>query len=82
MVVCVSLTKTNMNTNTFHPESILVLRDGRIDDEYYDVIYEEKRRQALRMGVREAIHSMVCLPIKLGRGVVYLANQIESYPQV
>lgn len=29
------------------PETLLVLRDGLIDDEYYEVVYQRKRQEAL-----------------------------------
>jgi hypothetical protein len=61
----------------YKPETLLVLRDGHIDDGYYETIYSEKRREALRTVAREAIHVAVRAPFVIGKGIVYLLTPEE-----
>lgn len=34
--------------NTQKPETLIVIRDGQLDDEYYNAIYAERRREVLQ----------------------------------
>lgn len=55
-----------------HPETLLVTRDGFIDDEYYDAIYAEKRREALRTAGREAVLDALHVTATIGKGIGHL----------
>lgn len=65
-------------TQTVHPESIIVLRDGQLDDEYYDQVYEDKRREALEATKQELIQGLIGVPAKMGRAVVYLFSKMAE----
>jgi hypothetical protein len=64
-----------------NPETLLVLRDGQVDDSYYEAIYSEKRREALRTVGKEALHLAVRAPLVVGKGIVYLLTPEELRPQ-
>lgn len=64
-----------MEQQTLNPESIIVTRDGHLDDEYYDMVYQEKRREALEAVRKQLIQDLIGAPAKLGRAVVYLFEQ-------
>lgn len=59
---------------TYKPEAILVTRNGQIDDEYYDAIYAEKRRQALAVVGRDVLQHVLQVPGLVGRGAVWLVT--------
>lgn len=63
---------------TFQPESIVVTVDNQLDYEYYDSVYEDKRKAALR-DVREDLIAGLCgVPARMGRAVVYLMNHVAE----
>lgn len=65
-------------TEPFQPESVVVLRDGQLDMEYYDQVYEDKRKAALRE-VREDLINQLCgVPARMGRAVVYLMQHVAE----
>lgn len=63
---------------TQKPETLIVLRDGELDEEYYEMIYEQKRREALAVAKAELIANLTSVPAKLGRAVVYLFVHIAE----
>lgn len=67
-----------MNLEQTNPESLIVLRDGEIDDEYYDQVYELKRHEALDSVKRELLHRLLGIPAKLGQGVLYAMAHIAE----
>jgi hypothetical protein len=64
------------NIQTVQPETLLVLRDGELDDEYYDAVYKQKRIEALKQCREELIVSLIGLPAKVGRAVVVVAQHM------
>lgn len=65
-----------MTTQT--PESLIVTRDGQLDDEYYDMVYEQKRREALEATKQELIQGLIGAPAKMGRAAVYLFSKMAE----
>jgi hypothetical protein len=60
---------------TYQPEKLIVLRDGLVDDEYYDQIYSERRRIALTKAGREMLRfTFITAPVQIGKGIVYLLS--------
>jgi hypothetical protein len=43
---------------TYKPEQLLVIRDGQLDDSYYNAIYAAKRREALALAGTKAVELM------------------------
>lgn len=58
-----------MNLNQ-HPETLLVCRDGYIDDDYYNAVYAWKRKEALKTMGREVVHLAAQAPAFLGKGLL------------
>lgn len=63
---------------TTNPETIIVVRDGELDDEYYEQVYEDKRREALAAVRKQLIRDLLGVPAKLGRGVLYAMAHIAE----
>lgn len=63
---------------TYKPESLVVLRDGHIDDEYYDEIYQDRRRQALHAAGRNLVHLVARSPLEIGKGMIWLMTHDTS----
>lgn len=51
---------------------IIVTRNGFIDDEHYDNIYAEKRRQALEQAGKQLVQSMCTAGRNIGRAALYV----------
>lgn len=67
---------------TQKPETLLVTRDGQLDEEYYSEIYAERRREALQAAGKEVLHIAIKTPIVVGKGIVYLfAHGLEQANQ-
>lgn len=64
--------KAKTQTTEFDPVTFAVFRDGEIDDEYYDAIYAEKRREALHEAGRELVGHVLRAPVVIGKGLVWL----------
>jgi hypothetical protein len=60
------------------PENLIVIRDGQLDQEYYDQVWEEKRRAALDQAKRELIRNLCGVPAKLGRGILTVMSHIAE----
>lgn len=43
---------------TYKPETLLVRRDGEIDDGYYDAIYQERKREVLSAAGQQVLAAM------------------------
>jgi hypothetical protein len=52
--------------------NIIVTRDDHIDEEYYDNLYIEQRRAAVRAAGHEAVVMSVNVAHKAARGLLYL----------
>lgn len=52
-----------MTYQTQKPETLVVTRDGEIDDQYYDTVYAERRQEALCAAGREAV-KLVTTPVR------------------
>lgn len=64
-------------------ETLLITRDGKIDDEYYTQIYAEKRREALHAAGREILHIAASAPRIVGKGILYaFSNALERDGQI
>lgn len=62
----------SMNVTQTNPETLVVCRDGQLDDQYYEAIYAEKRRAALHAAGREVLDHLQNVPKMIGSGIVYL----------
>ncbi len=57
----------------------IVTRDGQLDDEYYDNIYLERKREILHQTVHRAVHNVIDLPGIVGKNIVGLiAEQVRQ----
>lgn len=66
-------------TQTYHPENLIVCRDGQIDDEYYDAIYSERRKAVFQAAGRELVHfTFVAAPLQIGKGMLYLLSNVTE----
>lgn len=63
---------------TTNPETLIVIRDGQLDLDYYESVYEAKRRAALKLAKTELIAGICSTPARVGRAVVYLFAHIAE----
>lgn len=62
-----------MNLTQIQPEALIVTRDGQLDDDYYDMVYEDKRHNALVATRKQLISSVfIGTPRILGRGLMFV----------
>lgn len=66
----IMLNKTQ--TNEYDPALLLVTRDNHIDDEYYQNVYIERRKAALREAGRALVRDVVSGSMNVGKCVVWL----------
>lgn len=65
-------------TQTFQPETIVVTVDNQLDYEYYDSVYEDKRKEALAAVREDLINQLCSVPARMGRAVVYLMQHVAE----
>jgi hypothetical protein len=70
--------KTKQTFHDYHPESLIVMSGGELDDAYYDAIYAEKRREALRQVKTEAVNHLQQVPARIGHGVLNVLSHIAE----
>ena len=58
-------------------QTLVVTRDGSIDEQYYDAINAERRKEALKEAGHLAVGALAHGAIKLGKGIVYLFTPDE-----
>lgn len=61
-------------TPTYKPEQLVVTRDGCLDDEYYDSVYADRRREAGRAVIR----NMLSVPLTVGRNILSLLSEYSE----
>lgn len=59
-----------MNVTQIAPETLIVTRDGHLDDDYYEMVYEQKRREALHAVGHELVNHVLNTPKLVGHGVL------------
>lgn len=66
------------------PQTLVVTRNGFIDDEYYDAIYVQKRKEALHEAskqlVADTLHVSRAVTLGLGKAVVYMFTPDSMRP--
>lgn len=58
------MSQTYTQPNQFHPETLIVLANGVLDDSYYDNIYAQKRREAVRQAIEPIMHNVGATMLK------------------
>lgn len=66
-----------------NPETLIVTRDGYLDQEYYDMVYEWKRKEALHAAGRDILHFVtIDAPTLIGKGILstltFLAEHADN----
>ncbi len=61
-------------------QTLVVTRNGMLDDEHYDALYAERRREALKEAGHVAVGALAHGILRLGKGVVWLMTPDELRP--